>query len=78
MIKTAYYTLAVLLLLLYSGQASAQEKKVAPTPPALYNEIARMDSIVFAAFNRQDMDTLSLIHISWAFRVQPLLRQQLL
>ena len=57
MLKTAYYTLTVFLLSLCFGQASAQEKKVAPTPPALYNEIARMDSIMFAAFNRQDMDT---------------------
>ena len=57
MLKTVYCTLTVFLMLLCFGQASAQEKKVAPTPPALYNEIARMDSIVFAAFNRQDMDS---------------------
>ena len=57
MIKTVHNIFAVLLLLLCFGQASAQEKKVALTPPALYHEIARMDSIMFAAFNRQDMDT---------------------
>jgi ketosteroid isomerase-like protein len=35
----------------------AQEKKVAPTSKALYNEIAHMDSVLFAAFNKQDMKT---------------------
>lgn len=46
-----------LFLLFCFGQVNAQEKKVAPTSQALYNEIARMDSILFAAFNRQDMNT---------------------
>ena len=41
--------------LLLSNIAPAQEKKVAPTSNELYFEIARMDSIMFAAFNRQDM-----------------------
>ena len=35
--------------------ANAQEKKVAPTTQALYNEIAQIDSVMFDAFNRQDM-----------------------
>lgn len=35
---------------------TAQEIKVAPTSKELYNEIARMDSIMFTAFNTQDMD----------------------
>jgi hypothetical protein len=34
---------------------SAQEKKVAPTSKELYNEIAHMDSLVFSAFNSQNM-----------------------
>lgn len=32
----------------------SQEKKVAPTSKALYQEIAKMDSVMFDAFNRQD------------------------
>ncbi len=35
--------------------AVAQEKKVAPTNISLYNEIAQMDSIMFTAFNAQNM-----------------------
>lgn len=35
--------------------ALAQEKKVAVVSPELYNEIAKMDSILFSAFNMQDM-----------------------
>ncbi len=33
----------------------AQEKKVASTSPQLYNEIAKMDSIIFDAFNHQNI-----------------------
>lgn len=36
---------------------SAQEKKVAPTSSELFKEIERVDSILFNAFNRQDMPT---------------------
>jgi hypothetical protein len=36
--------------------AVAQENKVAPTSQQLYTEIAKMDSIIFAAFNARDMD----------------------
>src|SRR5436190_18183155 len=35
--------------------ATAQEKKLAQTSPELYNEIAEMDSIMFVAFNTQNM-----------------------
>ena len=35
--------------------AFAQEKKVAQTSKELYTEIAKMDSILFSAFNTQDM-----------------------
>jgi len=36
--------------------AHAQERKVAAVSRELYEEIAKMDSILFAAFNTQDMD----------------------
>ncbi len=35
---------------------AAQEKKVAPTTAALFNKIARLDSILFDAFNKQQME----------------------
>ncbi len=38
-----------------TGTISAQEKKVAPTSLELYKEIERADSILFQAFNKQDM-----------------------
>lgn len=47
------FTTLSFLLLIQTG--AAQEKKVAPTTIALYEEIAAMDSIIFAAFNSQDM-----------------------
>jgi hypothetical protein len=42
-----------LLFLLVSSIAFAQSKKPAPTP--LYKEIAHLDSVLFNAFNKQDM-----------------------
>ena len=48
---------AFLISLLVTISVSAQEKKVAPTPLELYKEIERADSILFQAFNRQDMAT---------------------
>ncbi len=36
---------------------NAKEKKIATTPPELYREIAMQDSLMFAAFNRQDLTT---------------------
>ena len=45
------------LSMLSINQSYAQEKKVAPTSQELYNTIAHMDSVMFAAFNRQDMAT---------------------
>ena len=48
---------AFLISLLVTISVSAQEKKVAPTPLELYKEIERADSILFQAFNRQDMTT---------------------
>ena len=36
--------------------APAQEKKAAPTPQPLFEEIKQLDSIVFHAFNTQDME----------------------
>jgi ketosteroid isomerase-like protein len=39
----------------FISPALAQEKKVAPTSQQLYNEIATADSMLFAAFNTQNM-----------------------
>jgi len=39
----------------FSNVTSAQEKKVAPTSRELYNEIVHMDSVMFNAFNTQNM-----------------------
>jgi ketosteroid isomerase-like protein len=52
-----YYAVLLLSCFLASAVSQAQEKKVAPTSKALYNEIAHMDSVLFAAFNKQDMKT---------------------
>lgn len=41
--------------LLFSAGISGQEKKVAPTSDKLFQEIAYMDSVMFEAFNKQDM-----------------------
>ena len=41
--------------LLYMYPAMAQEKKVTPATQELYKEIAYMDSLLFAAFNTQNM-----------------------
>jgi len=46
-----------LLSMLITISVSAQEKKVAPTSFELFKEIERADSIMFEAFNRQDMTT---------------------
>ena len=45
-----------IILILLSNSVIAQEKKVAQTSKELFNEIATMDSIMFAAFNTQNMD----------------------
>ena len=49
------FKLTLLLLLSFSIIVSAQEKKVAPTSKELYHEIEQMDSIMFQAFNSQNM-----------------------
>jgi ketosteroid isomerase-like protein len=54
-IKALLYTFLISMLLTIS--VSAQEKKVAPTSLELYKEIQLADSILFQAFNRQDMAT---------------------
>lgn len=40
--------------------AAAQEKKAASTTPELYHEIAAQDSMMFAAFNKQDMNAFKV------------------
>jgi len=47
-----------LTLAIAAHSAGAQEKKVAPTPAGLFQEIARQDSLLFVAFNKQDQKTL--------------------
>ncbi len=47
--------LAFLFLLLSAQTLFAQEKKVAPTSKELFKEIEKMDSILFQAFNTQNM-----------------------
>lgn len=43
-------------ILLFSNFVVAQEKKVAQTSKELFNEIATMDSVMFEAFNIQNME----------------------
>lgn len=53
------YSLVLVLFFttnLISTVVFAQEKKVAQTSTELYNEIAAMDSIMFEAFNNQNME----------------------
>lgn len=52
--KLIFHTLLLVLLMM---SVAAQEKKVAITSPELYKEIERADSILFHAFNTQDMPT---------------------
>ena len=47
--------LLLLAPLLFVSPAIAQEKKVAPTSEHLFSEIAYMDSVMFEAFNTQNM-----------------------
>lgn len=46
----------MIAILLFPNFIFAQEKKVAPTSKELFNEIAAMDSILFEAFNTQNME----------------------
>ena len=48
--------LVLLITVSFITEAIAQEKKVAPTTQELFNEIAHMDSVMFDAFNTQNMD----------------------
>lgn len=47
--------IAAITTLLITFAVNAQEKKVAHTTPELYKEIALQDSMMFAAFNAQNM-----------------------
>lgn len=48
-------TFSLLIAFLFTIVSWAQEKKVAPTSTELYNEIERMDTALFDAFNTQNM-----------------------
>lgn len=50
------FKLIFILLIGISISGSAQEKKVAITSKELFNEIEQMDSIMFQAFNSQNME----------------------
>jgi len=50
------FIFSIILISLGMAPVYAQEKKVAPTTQELFNEIAHMDSVVFNAFNTQNMD----------------------
>lgn len=52
--KTAFF--CCLIAIFTAFYASAQERKVAPTSQQLYKEIAHADSILFAAFNTQNIE----------------------
>ena len=61
-IKTGYIFLIAMVTWLTSLHTSfAQEKKVAQTSKELYNEIAKADSIMFAAFNTQNMPVFKAV-----------------
>ncbi|MEP7255889.1 MAG: nuclear transport factor 2 family protein [Ferruginibacter sp.] len=49
--------LTLVIALIFFNCATAQEKKLASTSQELYHEIATMDSIIFSAFNTQNMVT---------------------
>lgn len=46
----------VISAVLFTNPTIAQEKKLAPTSQNLFNEIAKMDSVMFSAFNTQNMN----------------------
>jgi hypothetical protein len=48
----------VFAISLLSFHANGQEHKVAPTSPELFNEIQMQDSLLFQAFNSQNLDSL--------------------
>jgi len=47
--------LVLVITLSFTNSVTAQEKKVAPTSLELYKEIAYADSVMFIAFNTQNM-----------------------
>ncbi len=55
-INVFYVTIFLFSIFCFCPAAYAQEKKVATTSQELYNEIAHMDSVMFDAFNTQNME----------------------
>jgi hypothetical protein len=51
------FLLSITLVILLMQGANAQERKVAQTPQALYNEIAHADSVLFGYFNAQKFES---------------------
>jgi Domain of unknown function (DUF4440) len=55
-IKKVWPLMLIMGMAVFHNPCAAQEKKVAPTPQQLYNEIAMMDSVIFSYFNTQQLD----------------------
>ena len=53
--KKIRLVVTLMITLLFANMLFAQKKKVAQTSKELYNEIANMDSVMFAYFNTQQL-----------------------
>jgi ketosteroid isomerase-like protein len=51
----------LLLCTIVTTIVTAQEKKVAPTSKVLFDEISAMDSVLFTAYNNQDISKLKTL-----------------
>ena len=57
-----------IIALVFTISVNAQERKVAQTTPSLFNEIDSKDSIMFSAFNMQNMEIfkpLFTVDLEW-------------
>lgn len=57
-LKAGFATLTIVAISALNYFAVAKEKKGAPTSPQLFREIATQDSLLFAAYNAQDINKL--------------------
>ena len=55
------FVLFLFIIVAMSGVVNAQSKKDTVASKALYNEIAHMDSVLFNAYNTQDIATLKTV-----------------
>lgn len=56
--RTAIIVASALLLVFNGHQAVSRDKKSTATSPTLYKAIAAQDSLLFAAYNRQDIGAI--------------------